>query len=156
MVLSLPQVQDLCGLMKSLKLLCPSIRLALEGRSKLHGLLPVKSNSQPDVLHVTFQTITLGDLMQKSTGSAITGRRLSQSKCYSIAFTLASSILQLLSTPWLNGRITSHDIIFLVRNGSPDVEHPYIFYKALQEPPAPMVVQDPTVNYNGTLLLYIF
>jgi hypothetical protein len=61
----------------------------------------------------------------------VNGRRskLSKKERYSLALTLASSILYLNSTPWLNNEWTARDILFHRTSNTPrpvDIERPYI------------------------------
>ncbi|KAG9233738.1 hypothetical protein BJ875DRAFT_543514 [Amylocarpus encephaloides] len=65
--------------------------------------------------------VTLEDLLN---GKA--GLRLNRRQRHQIASILASSLLQLQTTPWLAGKIAKSSVFFLKRGTSIAIDHPYI------------------------------
>lgn len=97
----------------------------------LHAFYPAM---EPTRLTEDAETVTLADLLSRSRKTSATGQMiLSRQERYSIAVTLASSRLQLYSSPWIGETWNKNDIYFLkAPKGSPRpiiVEKPYISRK---------------------------
>lgn len=100
---------------------------------------------QPTRFSENAETVTLASLLSKSTSSNGTDSKgtvsmtLSRLERYSIAVTLASSLLQLYSSPWIGETWSKNDIYFLIAaHGSPKpilVDKPYITRKFTAYPP---------------------
>lgn len=73
-----------------------------------------------DIL-VEGQYVSLEDLL-----SGTVCGRLSRQQRYRLALTLASSLLQLQTTPWLSGKMNKRNIFFYRHGIKVIVEHPYI------------------------------
>jgi hypothetical protein len=78
-------------------------------------------------------TVTLQKLLEDA-------QPMTRLKRYHLALILASSFLQLVSTPWLNAPLKNDKIIFLQDSAHPSstiIEYPYIRCEISQEAPAP-------------------
>ena len=128
--------------------LCEAVRNAHRGtckgplgflrdtRDRRHAFYP---SVQPPIFSENAETVTLATLLSKSTANNGTngmdpkGRismTVSRLERYSIAVTLASSLLQLYDSPWIGETWSKHDIHFLVAaEGSPRpilLDKPYL------------------------------
>ena len=134
--------------------LCEAVRNAHRGtcngplgylrdtHDRRHAFYP---SIQPTRFSVNAETVTLASLLSKSAGSNSTDTRgaasmtLSRLERYSIAVTLASSLLQLYSSPWIGETWSKNDIYFLIAaEGSPRpvlVDKPYITRKFTSHSP---------------------
>ncbi|KAH9860258.1 hypothetical protein IAQ61_012043 [Plenodomus lingam] len=121
----LEEVKDLCASIQQLKGKS-AIGFSLDSKSILRGVYRVdtvrKIPSSPGA-------ISLDDLLARP--SVLGGKRtkLSKRDRYSLALTLACSVLYLNSTPWLTNQWTAKDIFFHKSGTTPcdiDIEHPYV------------------------------
>ncbi len=123
---SYQEVHDLCASIQQLTKTSSTIGFSLNSKSKLRGAYPVDS---ADAYIPSTELISLSTLLERP--PVINGRRskLSKKERYSLALTLASSILYLNSTPWLASKWTARDILFH-RTSDPtrpiDVGRPYL------------------------------
>lgn len=142
---SSPQLEPLnevTPILKEIADLCKAIHDAHNGKKqeplgylldeqlRRHGIYPCL---EPTCIATGAETVTLACLLSspndESTNS-IGGFRLSRADRYSIAVILASSLLQLCNSPWIEETWSKYDIYFLkAAQGSPTpiiVEKPYI------------------------------
>lgn len=116
----------------------------LAGKESRFALQPLESQSN------TQEAISLADLLKKD--SPIT---LTRKQRYSIALTIASSHLQLHSTPWIASHWLKTDIFFHLSNDGPILDQPYVsqyFTSASTSLPTPTSNTDP-LSSLGILLL---
>ncbi|KAF1850976.1 uncharacterized protein K460DRAFT_272559 [Cucurbitaria berberidis CBS 394.84] len=123
---SLQEVKDLCASIQQLHKRTPTLGFSLDSKSKLRGTYSIDTI---DVYERSSETVTLEDLLDHP--PFINGRRsrLSQKDRYSLALTLASSVLYLNSTPWLMDQWATKDIVFhrTTTTARPiDTERPYV------------------------------
>jgi hypothetical protein len=105
--LSMQEVKDLCASIKQIR--ASRLGFSLDSRSKLRGACSIDSSE----IHVpSVEVLTLEDLLDRP--PVVDGRRakLSKKERYSLALTLASSVLYLNSTPWLTDQWAAKDILF--------------------------------------------
>jgi hypothetical protein len=124
------EVDDVCSVIKRASRSASRMGFFLDSQGKLRGIYPVIEEPKNP-----FEgTVSLSELLQASSTAkgAKKIQKLSRKDRYSLAVTLASSTLQLCSTPWLpstDQRLSASDIVF-VRTGRPDkpfdLEHPYL------------------------------
>jgi hypothetical protein len=121
---SLQEVNDLCASIE--KMHASRLGFSLDSKSKLRGayLIDVSETYVPSA-----EVLTLEDLLDRP--PIVGGRRakLSKKERYSLALTLASSVLYLNSTPWLTDQWAAKDIHFhrTAKSTRPiDVERPYV------------------------------
>jgi hypothetical protein len=124
---TLEEVNDICSTIQKLCKMSPCIGFSMDGKSKLRGVYPVASNVEKSV--VSFDAVTLDELM--TCPPLIDGKpvKLSKKERYSLAVTLASSTLQLYSTSWIPDQWSKKNIVFRRTTDGPrvfDIEHPYI------------------------------
>ncbi|KAH7122606.1 hypothetical protein B0J11DRAFT_437222, partial [Dendryphion nanum] len=130
---SFQEVQDLCASIQQLHKTSSYIGLSLDSKNILRGIYPIKPASDKQYVAPS-EVITLEDLLRHP--PTINGRpaKLSKKERYSLAVTLASSALQLASTPWLHDQWSGKDIVFYKTSSGTrlvDIEHPYISSKLL-------------------------
>ncbi|KAL6160366.1 hypothetical protein ACJQWK_09172 [Exserohilum turcicum] len=103
------EVKDLCASIQQLDKGASMIGLSLDRKSKLRGvhLIDMTETHVP-----TVELVSLEDLLRQP--PVVNGRRakLSMKERYSLALTLASSVLYLNSTPWLANEWATRDILF--------------------------------------------
>ncbi|KAL5121729.1 hypothetical protein ACEQ8H_000416 [Pleosporales sp. CAS-2024a] len=121
---SLQEVKDLCASIKQMD--ASRLGFSLDSKSKLRGAYSIDT-SESQVPSVGF--VTLEDLLDRP--PVINGRRakLSRKERYSLALTLASSVLYLNSTPWLADQWAAKDILFHDRKQSTraiETDRPYV------------------------------
>lgn len=123
---SYQEVNDLCASIQQLYKTSPTIGFSLDSKSKLRGAYAVDTVGA----HIpSAELISLATLLERP--PVINGKRskLSRKERYSLALTLASSILYLNSTPWLANEWTARDILFH-RTSDPtrpiDLNHAYL------------------------------
>ncbi|KAF2854409.1 hypothetical protein T440DRAFT_486957 [Plenodomus tracheiphilus IPT5] len=147
----LQEVKDLCASIQQLKG-SSTIGFSLDSKNILRGVYPIDTVR---TVVPSSEPVSLEDLLDRR--PVVGGKRakLSKRDRYSLALTLASSVLYLNSTPWLTNQWTVKDILFH-RNATTtttldiDIEHPYV---------APAVVELTTVqrprswNNKNTILL---
>lgn len=85
----------------------------------MHDVLPFPTDETIDGAAY----ISLSDILSKQ-GSA----RLSPQKRFKLATILASSLLQLQTTPWLIGNFEKKNIYFYCHGGDTSLDHPYVQY----------------------------
>lgn len=123
---TLSEIKDLCASIQESYKNASTIGLSLDSKSKLRGSYPIETekHSVP-----SSSTITLGDLLDHP--PMVNGKRskLSKKERYSLALTLASSVLYLNSTAWLTDQWALKDVFFHHTAAAArrvDVEHPYV------------------------------
>lgn len=151
---SLQEVKDLCASIQELKTTTSRIGLSLDAKKKLRGIYTV--NAAEDLIP-TCDLVSLEDLLDRR--PTVHGRRvrLSKRERYSLALTLASSVLYLNSTPWLTSQWAARDIQFHQRSAVSDlidIEHPYLAPAAL-EPVDSLSVKTKAISFQNknTVLL---
>lgn len=150
-----PNVPDLIEIAD----LCEAVRKAHRGtcdgplgylrdtQDRRHAFYP---SIQPARFSENAETVTLASLLSKSPSSNNTDLKgavsmtLSRLERYSIAVTLASSLLQLYSSPWIGETWSKYDIYFLIAaEGSPRpilVDKPYITRRFTSHSPQSSVI----------------
>lgn len=128
---SLLEVNDLCASIKQIH--ASRLGFSLDSKSKLRGghALDVTEIHIP-----AMEVLSLQELLDSP--PVVNGRRakLSKKERYSLALTLASSVLYLNSTPWLTDQWASKDILFHRTTSSIrpiDVDHPHVAPPVLLE-----------------------
>lgn len=123
---ALQEVKDLCASIQQVYKKASTIGFSLDSKSKLRGTYSIDT---ADVYVPSSETVTLEDLLDHP--PAVNGRRvrLSKKERYSLALTLASSVLYLNSTPWLTDQWAAKDILFhrtTTAGRLVDTERPYV------------------------------
>ena len=99
----------------------------LDDRNRRHAFYP---STWPPVFSQHTETVTLGSLISHHRRPGELGvekARMSRLERYSIAATLASSLLQLYNSPWVGESWSKNDIYFVkAAEGSPIFDRPYI------------------------------
>lgn len=151
---SLKVVEDICASIQQLQSTSPCIGLYLDAKKKLRGMYTVGTSEK---VSTSSDLVSLEELLNQR--PTVSGRRmkLSRKERYSLALTLASSVLYLNSTPWLTNQWATKDIKFYhtadIANPI-DIEHPYLT-PALVEPVNDLTVKMKTLtmqNKNTVLL----
>jgi hypothetical protein len=104
---SMQEVKDLCASIKQTH--ASRLGFSLDSKSKLRGAYSIDTTE----VHVpSVEVLTLEDLLDRP--PVVNGRRakLTKKERYSLALTLASSVLYLNSTPWLTDQWAAKDILF--------------------------------------------
>ncbi|KAG9195992.1 hypothetical protein G6011_01113 [Alternaria panax] len=103
------EVKDLCASIQQLYKTSPTIGFSLDSKSKLRGAYSVDT---AEAYIPSTELVSLSTLLERP--RVVNGRRskISKKERYSLALTLASSILYLNSTPWLANEWTARDILF--------------------------------------------
>jgi hypothetical protein len=119
-------VDDLCASIDKFKTTASCIGFSLDAKNKLRGAYVVETAEK---LIPSSATMTLEDLLERP--PMVNGRRakLNRRERYSLALTLASSVLYLNSTPWLTSQWAAKDIFFhqTPTTSRPiDIERPYV------------------------------
>lgn len=130
-VARLVQIDDLCSavmLGHSIKgTMDKPLGYLLDDNNRRHAFYP---STRPPVFSQHTETVTLGSLISQSRrpeGSGVETARMSRLERYSIAATLASSLLQLYNSPWVGESWSKNDIYFVkAAEGSPIFDRPYI------------------------------
>lgn len=123
------EVKDLCSVVKSFgneEKNC--IGFSMEN-GKLRGAYPVPLNGFR--FSRKAESVTLEDILKDNQNI-----RLSKKERYTLAVTVASSILQLHASPWISDPWSKRDIMFyrtISAHRSIDIEHPHVSQKAAPE-----------------------
>ncbi|KAF2750320.1 hypothetical protein M011DRAFT_474775 [Sporormia fimetaria CBS 119925] len=131
---TLQEIRDLCASIQQLHRCTPCIGLSLNSKSKLlRGIYPIDGD-RPSV--ATRHAVSLGELLSKP--PLINGRpaKLSKKERYFLAVTLASSALQLCSTPWFPDQWSVRDIVFQQNSSGHclvDIDRPYVASKLAEQ-----------------------
>jgi hypothetical protein len=123
---SLSEVKDLCASIQQLYKSASTIGFSLDSKSKLRGAYSI---DPVETYTPSSELVSLENLLDHP--PVFNGRRskLSKKERYSLALTLASSVLYLNSTPWLTNEWTIRDILFQRTPSTTrpiDVERPYL------------------------------
>jgi len=152
---SLQEIKDICSAIQR-HASVPCIGFSLDSSGKLRGIYPVSQRSE--ISWRGCDTVTLEELLTQP--PLINGKpaRLTRKERYSLAVTLASSTLQLNSTPWFSDQWSKRDILFQRISDSTrpiDIEHPYVTQKLMAIPNGgPNSMQtDRTFHNKNTVLL---
>ncbi|KAF2474227.1 uncharacterized protein BDR25DRAFT_120151 [Lindgomyces ingoldianus] len=122
---TLQEVKDLCAAIQQLHKSCPCIGFSFDSERKLRGVYPIDAPVKKRT--TSGDMITLDELLNHP--PLVNGRpaKLSRKERYSLAVTLASSTLQLNSTPWFPDQWSKKDIVFpRTVSHIVDTEHPYV------------------------------
>ncbi|KAF2823768.1 hypothetical protein CC86DRAFT_408790 [Ophiobolus disseminans] len=127
---SLQEVKDLCASIKQMH--ASRLGFSLDSKNKLHGAYSVDAS---ETCVSCAEVVTLEDLLDHP--PVVNGRRakLSKKERYNLALTLASSVLYLNATPWLNDQWAAKDILFHRTTTSTrpiDIDHPYVAQSLLE------------------------
>ncbi|KAE8842169.1 hypothetical protein P3342_002888 [Pyrenophora teres f. teres] len=120
------EVKDLCASIQQLRDRASTIGFSLDNKNKLRGAYLIDST---EAYVPTSESVSLESLLERP--PVVNGRRtkLSMKERYSLALTLASSVLYLNSTPWLASEWTARDIHFHRTSNTLrpiDMERPYL------------------------------
>lgn len=134
------EIADLCEAVKKAHLeTCKGpLGYLSDEKDRRHAFYPSR---QPTRFSENAETVTLANLLSKSTRGNVSDHtrtvsmKISRKERYSIALTLASSLLQLYSSPWIGETWSKNDIYFL---------------KAAAGSPRPIVVDKPFITRNFT------
>ncbi|KAF1849283.1 uncharacterized protein K460DRAFT_280656 [Cucurbitaria berberidis CBS 394.84] len=156
------QIQDLCKTIAKLQPperdLC--IGYLMDSVQRKHGIYPLQSPPGCDQ-----QQWVAYSLRQILTKRANINRRLTQHDKLRVAVDLASSVLQLYKTPWLDEQWSDNDVYFIHRPGislATVFEHPFVYRKLSSTPPtqpastqqgACRVIRNQTLFALGILLI---
>jgi len=129
---SLQEVKDLCASIKQVH--ASRLGFSLDSKSKLRGAYLLDAS---EIYVPSAELLTLEELLDRP--PVVNGRRakLSKKERYSLALTLASSVLYLNSTPWLTDQWAAKDILFHRTTASArpvDIDHPYVAPALLELP----------------------
>jgi hypothetical protein len=130
----LQEVKDLCASIHQYHKSSPCIGFSLDSKTKqLRGFYLTDSSSKKRA--VSNDACTLQDLLKQP--PLLNGRptKLSKKERYWLAVTLASSALQLNSTPWFPDQWSARDILFHRMSSGPqlvDIDHPYVSPELLE------------------------
>ena len=130
-VAALAQIHDLCSAVMHGHGINGTVEeplgYLLDDQSRRHAFYP---STRPPVFTQYTETVTLGSLISQSRRPGepdFEKTRLSRLERYSIAATLASSILQLYNSPWVGESWSKNDIYFVkAAEGSPIFDRPYV------------------------------
>ncbi|KAH6622380.1 hypothetical protein C7974DRAFT_415030 [Boeremia exigua] len=122
---SLQEVKDICASIQQLKSTESCIGLSLDAKKRLRGVYMIDTAEKWNPVS---DMVSLDDLLSRP---IMNGRRakLSRKERYSLALTLASSVLYLNSTPWLTNEWAAKNIKFhqiAAASNAIDIEHPYL------------------------------
>jgi len=120
------EVKDLCASIQQLRDCASTIGFSLDKKNKLRGAYRIDAT---EAYVPTAESVSLESLLEQP--PVVNGRRskLSMKERYSLALTLASSVLYLNSTPWLASEWTARDILFHRTSNTLrpiDIERPYL------------------------------
>jgi hypothetical protein len=117
------EIHDLCSTLKELDPKATRLGYLSDQENQRHGLRclteEVASSGSLELISLRKLLATDGDV------------RLTRQKRYKIACILASSLLQLQTTPWLRGNLTKNDIFFYHQGSEVLVDQPYISHSFL-------------------------
>lgn len=128
---TLRQIQDLCATLQMVREGLPCLGFLVDAHKRRHVIYPIRKH--PRAL-ASQDTVSLENLLSVPTPMTAVSAppiqaHLSRRDRLYLAFILASTVLQLHTTPWLNERWGKSDILFLRQLGgsrSPLTEQPYI------------------------------
>ncbi|OCL09405.1 hypothetical protein AOQ84DRAFT_438997 [Glonium stellatum] len=119
-----PVPYDIFSSLRDITDICTTIRLAqptvgclgfcLDMDGKLRGTYPIKKQRS-----IPSSSITLEDILARPPTTGSRAVSLSQGNCYLLAVIIASSFLQLHTTPWIKSELSKEDIIFLAKRTIP-------------------------------------
>jgi hypothetical protein len=123
---SLQEVTDICASIQQVQSTASRIGLSLDAKKTLRGVYTIDTTEK---VTPESEVVTLEDLLDRR--PTMNGRRvkLSKKERYSLALTLASSVLYLNSTPWLANQWAARDIQFhqtVAATNCIDIDHPYL------------------------------
>ncbi|KAI8940840.1 hypothetical protein NX059_002101 [Plenodomus lindquistii] len=121
----LQEIKDLCASIQQQKG-TSAIGFSLDSKSILRGVYPIDTAKK---ISPSSELVSLEDLLDRRPIAGGKRAKLSKRDRYSLALTLASSVLYLNSTPWLTNQWTAKDILFYrdtAATDTIDVEHPYV------------------------------
>lgn len=121
----LPNLRDVCSALRQSQVTNPCVGFCIDAEGQLRGVYPVETRRQP-----VSDIITLQDILTASTLPTPTLLRMSRKERMNLAVVLASSYLQLQSTPWLQDAWGKKDIVFDINRNTLsarpcNVEQPY-------------------------------
>ncbi|KAI9709576.1 MAG: hypothetical protein M1820_003336 [Bogoriella megaspora] len=137
----LPEVKSLCAVVKQTLPPIDFLGFCLDDSGILRGAYPVEADDKL-IDSATAGEITLKDMLLHPPLVDGFEAELSGKERRLLALTVASTVLQLSDTPWLNAFWGKEDIVFLRTNTHPgsivDVERPYVAQAgdASQDPPS--------------------
>ncbi|OCK75824.1 hypothetical protein K432DRAFT_161307 [Lepidopterella palustris CBS 459.81] len=153
---TLQEINDICFAIQQFHTAVPCIGFSLDIKGKLRGAYPVKPRNENR--SAGGELVTLEELFTHP--PLVNGRpaKLTKKERYSLAVTLASSTLQLNSTPWFSDHWSKKDIAFHRISNGPrpiDIEHPYVTQRliAAQNGISNCVETGRTFHNKNTILL---
>jgi len=158
------EIHDLCKAIT--KLQQPQIDMCagylLDSLQRKHGIYPLDTPACHSTQKQDWSAYTLRQVLTRQAGFS---RRLMQHDKFKVAVDLASSVLQLHKTPWLNDNWGDDDVYFVHRPGAPlssIYQHPFIYRKLQSAPsrastlnttPARSIIRNQTLFTLGILLI---
>jgi hypothetical protein len=145
------EVKDLCASIKQIR--ASRLGFSLDSRNKLRGACSIDSTES----HIpSAEVLTLEDLLDRP--PVVDGRRakLSKKERYSLALTLASSVLYLNSTPWLTDQWAAKDILFHCTAASArpvNIDRPHVAPVLVELPKTPNGQKTRGFHNKNTVLL---
>lgn len=140
------EIDDLCSTLEKSDPSVSCLGYFCDDEHRHHEFQSVKDNTQLSGKH---ELVSLEKLLLRSTSLKITRKER-----FRLTIVLASSLLQLQTTPWLTDRLSKKDIFFEYRETEVLANHPYIchFFPSVKIPsPAPSVAETtPTCNRFAT------
>ncbi|KAL2049168.1 hypothetical protein ABVK25_010597 [Lepraria finkii] len=141
---TLAEVNDICEAISTAQAHMHCLGFILDEHQKLRGTyqaLRAWDNSSPTSREVVSLEVLLTRKLQSAVPSTKDdAHRLTKKERLILAVNLASSLLQLHTTPWLNERWTKKDIVFLKRDTSAAI-------KTQSRPPRPFNATEPFVSH---------
>lgn len=123
----LKEIEDLCSVLCEMKTPGFGLGFYLDSEGKLRGPYPAASS---DDSASTDQSITLAELLGKKVQWKGRVCTLTRKERYKLAVTLASSLYQLESTPWMTTALAKRDIVFSKAQEAAlrpvNIEYPYV------------------------------
>lgn len=150
---SAQEVKDLCASIQELHT-SSWIGFSLDSKSKLRGAHSIEQIAEKRA--APSELVTLDELLNHP--PTISGRpaKLSRKERYRLALTLASSTLQLNSTPWFPDQWSSKNILFHKTLSGPrpvDIDSPYVVPKSAEVIKAAVNGQKPRGFQNKNTIL---
>ena len=118
----LSEITDICSTIQQVRQAAACLGFALDTQGRLRGVYPVERQCS-----IYDDFITLEKLLTAPPTKNGKPVKLSPGDCYLLAVTLASSFLQLHTTPWIQPEWTREDIAFPAKGGHMiDVQRPFV------------------------------
>ncbi|KAF4628215.1 hypothetical protein G7Y89_g9938 [Cudoniella acicularis] len=126
------EIEDLCSALATSDLSCPCLGYLPDDEHRHHQFRSLRDHKQPPCENADL--ISLEKLFENSTKPS-----LSRKQRFRLTVVLASSLLQLQTTPWLTEKLEKRDIFFECYGCSVLADQPYIYhyFPSIKFPSAP-------------------